>query len=206
MTQGLKAILDEIQRQMDEKDAVRELALKSTRAIARLSGLAIRGLHRGEDITGLLRDAREEASRLRSVLEGHPDIEFAGFVEGAHQELCEAALSHALLHGTPLPSPRDLGVAPTSYLLGLGDVVGELRRFALDRLKVGDVEGANRFLEAMEEIYDELMRFDYPTALVAIKRKQDIARGLLEKTRGEVVVAVREAELQKRLDALRGRL
>ncbi len=206
MTRGLKAILDDIQRQMDEKDTVRELALKSTRAIGRLSGMAIRGLHRGEDVTALLRDAREEASRLRSVLEGHPDIEFTGFVEGAHQELCEAAVSLALLKGTSLPSPQDLGVAPTSYLLGLGDAVGELRRFTLDRLKAGDMEGANHFLESMEEIYDELMRFDYPTALVAIRRKQDIARGLIEKTRGEVVVAVRESELQKRLDALEGRL
>ncbi len=196
----LRPIVEAIERELDEKDAVREVAVKASRAINRLSGLAIRGLHRGEAVEGLLAGAREEASKLKSVLADHPDIYHSGLVDGAHQELVEASLSYAILHGKGLPTPQQLGVTASSYLLGLGDTVGELRRFALENLRSGGIPEATAYLAMMEEIYDELMRFDHPTGLVAIKRKQDVARGLVEKTRGELAVAARGWELEKKLE------
>jgi len=111
-----------------------------------------------------------------------------------------------MLEHESLPGPKELGLTDTAYLLGLGDVVGELRRFALEHLRRGNVTLASAFLEKMERILDALMRFDYPTALVALKRKQDVARSLIEKTRGEVAVAARSQELADKLDAVRGKL
>lgn len=198
----LKGILDDIEAQLEEKDAVRELALKSSRAVARLSVGALGALHHDDDVSTPLEEAREEALRLRSLLKEHPDIYHGGFVENAQQDMTEAAVAQSLIRGGPLPTPRDLAVTPNAYLLGLGDVVGELRRHALECLKEGDVPRAMEALEAMEVLYDGLMRFHYPTALVAIKRKQDIARGLLEKTRGEVAVALRSYELERRLEKM----
>ncbi len=199
----LREILDDIEAEMEEKDTVRELALKSSRAIARLSVSAVGGLHRGDEVRGLLEEARDEALKLRSLLKDHPDVYYSGFVENAHQDITEAAVAHSLMKGYSLPRPRDLAVTSRAYVLGLGDVIGELRRYALEKLREGEVTGAMESLEAMETIYQGLMRFDYPTAVMAIKRKQDIARGLLEKTRGEVAVALRSIELEKRLDELR---
>ncbi|MEE9601142.1 MAG: translin family protein [Thermoplasmata archaeon] len=201
----LNGILDDIESEMEEKDTVRELAMKSSRAMARLSVNAIGGLHRDDDVRKLLEEAREEARRLRSLLQEHPDVYYSGFVENAHQEVTEAAIAHSLITDSHLPRPEDLAVTGRAYVLGLGDVVGELRRYALERLKEGEVKVALEALEAMETIYEGLMRFNYPTALMAIKRKQDIARSLLEKTRGEVVVALRSFELEKRLDELKER-
>lgn len=202
----LEAILGAIEAELEEKDAVRELALKSSRAVARLSVGAVGALHRGRDAVSLLEEAREEAGRLRSLLKEHPDLYYGGFVENAHQDMTEAVLAQSLLRGDPLPGPRDLGVTSTAYLLGLGDVVGELRRHALERLRAGQVEEAADALEAMEYLYESLLRFDYPTALVAIRRKQDVARSLVEKTRGEVAVAQRSLELERRLADLREQL
>ncbi len=201
----LREILDDIEGEMEEKDTVRELALKSSRAIARLSVSAIGGLHRNDDVSGFLGEAREEALKLRSLLKGHPDIFHSGFVENAHQDMTEAAVAHSLIRDSKLPHPQDLAVTGRAYVLGLGDVIGELRRYALERLMEGEVGEAMDALEAMEAIYQGLMRFNYPTALMAVKRKQDIARGLLEKTRGEVAVALRSFELEKRLDELKGK-
>src|SRR6058998_486106 len=104
---NLTDIIGEIEAHLDEKDEVRELALKSSRAIARLSGAAIHGLHKGADSEGPLREAREEAMKLRSVLEDQPDLFHSGFVENALQELCEASIIHAIAHGKPLPSPKE---------------------------------------------------------------------------------------------------
>ncbi len=203
---NLDEVISEIEVRLDEKDEVRELAIKSSRTIARLAGAAIQGMHRGEESAAVLQETHEEVAKLRSLLDGHPDLIHAGFVENAMQEACEAFLVHAIVEGSKLPTPKECGVTDTAYLLGLGDVVGELRRFALTELRDGDVAAASHSLERMERILDSLMRFDYPTALVALKRKQDVARSLIEKTRGEVAVAARSHELSKKLDALHGKL
>ena len=203
---NLDAVIEEIEARLDEKDEVRELTIKSSRTIARLSGAAIQGMHRGDDVTARLQETREETLKLRSLLKDHPDLYHTGVVENAMQEACEAFLVHAILENQALPSPKDLGLTDTAYLLGLGDVVGELRRFSLEHLRRGSIAIASTFLEKMERILDALMRFDYPTALVALKRKQDVARSLIEKTRGEVAVAARSQELADKLDAVRGKL
>ncbi len=203
---NLDDVISNIESRLDEKDEVRELTIKSSRTIARLSGSVIQGMHRGQDVSAVLTEARDEVLKLKSLLHDHPDLYHTGIVENAMQEACEAFLVHAILEAEPLPSPKELGVTDTAYLLGLGDVVGELRRFALEHLRRGDVKLASSFLEKMERILDALMRFDYPTALVALKRKQDVARSLIEKTRGEVAVAARSQDLAEKLDAVREKL
>lgn len=106
----------------------------------------------------------------------------------------------SILESDDVPSPEELGIESVPYLLGLADAVGELRRFCLDELKTGKVERANHFLEKMEDIFAELMRFDYPDAILPIRRKQDIVRSLLEKTRGEVAVAASTRSLHAKLE------
>ncbi len=195
----LDGIVDRIEAELDEKDQVREVALKSTRTIVRLAGAAIRGMHRGDDVTVPLDQAREETRRLASLLADHPELWYGGSVEAALQEVAEAAIVHSLLRGEPLPDPKDLGVTSPAYLLGLADAVGELRRFVLDRMRAGEIEDAAKHLDVMEEIFDALLRFDHPNAIVPLRHKQDVARGLLERTRGELAVAAHGAALERRL-------
>jgi len=168
----------------------------------RLSGSALRQILKGEDESKNLEAAREEAHRLSGVLSGHPDIYYSGFVENAFQELTEVNILRCILRDEPLKRPKDIGVHTVSYLLGLGDVVGELRRIALDSLIEGDVQKAQECLKKMETIYDTIIRFDYPSALVAIRRKQDIARSLIEKTRGEIAIAARGRALETKIEDL----
>jgi len=196
---GLDRIADRIAAQLDEKDRVRELALKSARTITRLAGTALRGMHRGDDPGDPLVEAHAEVSKLRTLLADHPEFWHGGSVEGALQEVAEAAIVHALLRGKPLPDPDRLEVTGAAYILGLADAVGELRRFALDRMRAGEIDAAAEYLEAMEEIFDVLLRFDHPDAILPVRHKQDVARGLLERTRGELAVAAHSARLERRL-------
>jgi translin len=200
--ENLNEIMDQIEKNLDDKDEIREVALKSCRAITRLSTAITQGVHRKEKVDEIFQEARGEASRLRSLLQGHPDLLHAGFVESAFQELCEAAILIAVIKGKNLPTPNELDATDTSYLLGLADTIGELRRFTLECLRGGDVENAENYLQKMERFYEYLIRFDYPNALVSIRRKQDIARSLIEKTRGELAVAVRGRTLERKLDEL----
>src|SRR5207245_6946928 len=134
----------------------------------------VQGTHRGVEDAAQIQRICEEMMRLRRILKDHVDLYHTGIVENAMQEAGEAVLVQAMLEHESLPGPKELGLTDTAYLLGLGDVVGELRRFALEHLRRGNVTLASAFLEKMERILDGLMRFDYPTALVALKRKQDV--------------------------------
>lgn len=202
----LTEIAKDIESELDEKDTIREIALKSARAITRLSSSAISAIHKDSDISEYLSEARDEVQRLKSVLAEHPDLYHSGYVENALQEYVEFCILKNITDGEGFLHPQELGVTSQTYLLGLGDVVGELRRFALEFLKRGEIEKAAQYLEKMEEIYSVLMRFHYPSALVAVKRKQDVARSIIEKTRGEIAVGIRGKHLEEKLEELEKKL
>ena len=201
---NLDAAVITIEAELDEKDQIREIALKSSRAVIRLSGAALKGLHRREDVEDKLAELKDEASRLSSILAEHPDLVRTGYVESAFQEYAEVGIILSLMRKDDVPLPEELGVGSVPYLLALGDSVGELRRLALEELRKGDVGRSNHYLDQMEELYHALIRFDYPDAIVAIKHKQDVARSLLEKTRGDVAVATHARRLQDKLDGMMG--
>lgn len=198
----LEQIADGIQVSLDEKDTVREIAIKSARAIIRLSGHSIRGMHKGEDVSASIAEAMEEEERLRSLLQEHQEIWSSGIVQDSLQELAEAAIVLSIVKGEDMPTPEDLDLPATTYLMGFADAIGELRRFALEALRQGRTEEAEARLDLMEDMFLVIMRFDYPDAIVSIRRKQDVARSILEKTRGDVAVAVSSARLEKRIAEL----
>ncbi|QLH74804.1 MAG: translin family protein [Methanomassiliicoccales archaeon] len=200
---NIEQIANNIQAKLDDKDTVREIAIKSSRAIIRIAGSVNHGVHKHENMEKEMHEALDEAERLQSLLEDHQEIWSSGIVQDALQEMVEAAIVLALLGGHDLPEPEDLKVPPTTYLLGFADAIGELRRFALESLRQGKVEEAERYLDTMEEMFLVLMRFDYPDAIVSIRRKQDIARSILEKTRGEVAVAVSSMRLEEKISQLK---
>lgn len=197
---NLEKVVSKIEAELDEKDQVREVALKSARAVARMAGGILRGLHRDQDGKAELVELKDEVTRLSSLLADHPELERAGYVESAFQEYAEVGIAMALLERDDVPSPEELGIGSVPYLLGLGDTVGELRRFCLDELKLGKVSTANHYLEMMEDILTAIMRFDYPEAILPLRHKQDIARSLLEKTRGEVAVATSARNLHEKIE------
>ncbi len=192
---GLREILDDAKRIMDEKDKRREEVYAVAREIRRVSTSAIRGLHK-YDLKGVTRDL-SAAKRLVDSLE-ESDKAFS-FTQEALQEYAEAAVTYALLGKKPIPSPRKLSVPPEPYILGLADSIGEIRRFILDSIRKGEDAEVEYYLDLMDEIYHGIMAFDVPNAVLPIRRKQDISRTLLEKTRGEVTLALRQAALEKKM-------
>ncbi len=188
---NLREIGDAIEEVLDEKDSIREIAIKSSRSIIRKASQAIMSMHRKEDTTDILRTLKEEVWHLKSLLlKDFPDLIFAGFVQNAFQEYCEALIFHAILQEEDIPDPSKLGVNPEAYLMGLADVAGELRRESLEALRNGNIEDAEKYMHIMEEIYETLLRFNYPSGLVPLRPKQDFVRSILEKTRSEITLAI----------------
>ncbi len=198
---NLEEIGKEIEEVLDEKDSVREIAIKSSREIIRIASRVITKLHRRENEIEEIRRIKEEVWHLRSLLlNEYPDLFYSGFVQNALQEYVEALLLEAIINKKDIPSPKELYVNPSAYLMGCGDVVGELRREVLESLRVGNFNQAESYLQLMEEFYEMLMRFNYPSGLVPIKQKQDVARALVEKTRGEITIAAMNRNLELKIE------
>lgn len=205
---NLDKIVDKIEKSIDDKDKVREKALRSSREIIIGCRKAIQCIHQElmKDAIGNIKKASVKLQELYILTGDHPELYHAGFVENAAQELVEANCLYNIMKGKDLPDPDELQTTYSSYLLGLCDLVGELRRTALDSIRSGEAKEADNCLNIMEEIYDVIIRFDYPSGLIPIKKKQDMVRGLIERTRGELAVASCERRIEYRTDEFRGML
>ena len=183
-----EATVRAIETHLSEREARRERIHTDARNLRRAAQGVMILLHEGKPAE---RAARRLGRNLRALVRATRATwgSEAGLARDAIQEAVEALLLVAIDRGRALPSPADLGVDPEPYLLGLGDVVGEVRRRALLQLASDDLESAEASVRLMEHLYQTLMRFDTTRAIVPLKPKQDTARSLLERTRGEVVLA-----------------
>ena len=202
MTDELTAIGDEVLKRLEATNAARERALAESRQIIRLCANCIRAVHRGEFVEGerLADEARDRLVALGQALRDHPAIYWSGYVQDAQKEYAEARIVHGLVGGTGAPSPQQLQVEDAVYLNGLGEAAGELRRYALDRLRAGETARAEWALAAMDDIYGLLVTVDFPDAITGgLRRTTDMVRGVLERTRGDVTVTLRQQVLEQAL-------
>jgi translin len=201
----LDRIAQSIRDEFDQKTSAREHGLASSRHAIRSCGNAIRALHRYEmeAATKLLEEAQLHLEDARNALAGHVDILYAGFFQDAEKELAEARITYALVTRAALPSPDDLGLPPAPYLKGMAEAIGELRRHILDLMRQGDLERCEELLGAMDDMYYTLVSMDYPDGItMGLRRLTDIARSIIERTRGDFTTSTIQSFLR---DALRER-
>ncbi len=200
----LESIETWAREELDRKNAAREQVLRWSREMVRACANSIRAVHRREfeSAEQLVSEASGLNQRICSTLEDMADIYWTGYVQDAQKELVEACATYALVKGSPLPDPKTLGIAPGPFLNGLAEAVGELRRYVLDLLRRGEMEGCEQLLESMDEIYALLVTIDYPDALTSgLRRTTDSTRGIVEKTRGDLTLALRQEALREALRA-----
>jgi len=205
----LEQIAEKIRADFDAQTAARDAALGQARLLTRHCSQAIRAIHRDEHETAgaELKSAAELADALRAGLKEFPDLYFAGYTQDALKEYAEANIVNALVNKGSLPSPQDLKVESATYLQGLSEAAGELRRRCLDILRHGHSEEAERLLGQMDDIYAVLVTMDYPDAVTrGLRRLTDICRSLVERTRGDMTISLRQQRLEASLHALEEKL
>ncbi len=204
VTNNLETLAEKIRLYFSAKDAAREKALRLSREIIRYSATTIRAVHRQEKVNAekLLAAAQALLKELTdNVLKNNNELAYAGFVHDAQKELSEASCTLAIVSGKPLPQPETLGVSYAAYLNGLGEAVGELRRYILDSLRRNDLSRCEELLRIMDDIYSVIMTMDYPDGITyGLRRTSDSIRGILERTRGDLTLALRQQELEEKLE------
>ena len=201
----LEKIAEQIRQDFEIRTALRDEALKQTRQLTRACSLAIRAVHRNDfDVMeGHLTEAQTLADKIRENLKDHPDLQYAGYTQDSLKEFVEANVTCALVQNQALQTPEELGVEYATYLNGLAEVVGELRRQILDILRSGYSQEAERLLNHMDDIYSILVTMDYPDAIThGLRRQTDISRNLVEKTRGDVTFSLRGEDLTQAISML----
>jgi translin len=198
-----ESLAHELHARFDAKTAAREQALPAARRSIRASANAIRAVHRGERDPAhrLIAESRAALEEGLAGVEEHPDVRFAGYLLDAEKEYAEANITDALVAGESIPTPQTVGVGDAPYLNGMAEAIGEGRRHVLDLLRTGEIERAERVLTSMEDMYGLLVTMDYPDAITMnLRRSTDVARSLIEKTRGDLSIAFVQRDLHDALD------
>ncbi len=201
----LEKISEQIRKNFDARTAARDNALAQARQLTRACSLSIRAVHRDETDTmnSHLQEARKLADTLRDSLATYPDLFYAGYTQDSLKEFVEANVTCALIRNEPLQTPEELIVEPSTYLNGLAEVVGELRRRVMDILRHGYSPEVERLLGYMDEIYSVMVTMDYPDAITnGLRRQTDLARGIIEKTRGDITFSLRGEHLEQAIGKL----
>jgi len=207
--QQLDEIIERIRQSFDARTEARDRVLSQTRTLTRHCAHAIRAIHRDERQLAQqnLAEAHRLAEALHDNLIDYPDLYYAGYTQDALKEYAEANIVYALLGDEPLPAPEDLRLEDATYLKGLAEAAGELRRRCLDILRNGHSREAERLLRHMDDIYAVLVTMDYPDAITGgLRRLTDIVRGVTERTRGDMTLSLRQEQLEQSLKQLEERL
>ena len=189
--------------------AAREQAITTSRQIVRFSANSIRATHRAEydEARRLIAQAADLRAKLEERRDAHPAVYYGGYVEDALKEFVEAHATLAFAEGSRLPTMDDLDVGAAVYMNGLAEAIGELRRIVLDLLRGDHFDRCETLLSIMDEIYAVLVTLDYPDGVTrGLRRSTDVMRGVLERTRGDITVALRQRRLEQRLAQLNERL
>lgn len=202
---NLDGVGGKIRASLDAKHKAREIAIPKARQVIRSSSVAIRAIHREkfDEARKHLGEAKESLVQAQEALRNYPEIYFAGYLQDAEKEYAEGMATYALVTGEELPDPDDLGVGYPPYLSGLGEAMGELRRHILDIIRRGKLTEGEKFLTVMDDVYYFLISYDYPDALTpGLRRVTDLARSVLEKTRGDLTTTVRQHDLREVMERL----
>lgn len=200
--QQFNEIVENARKVFDERTRIRDQALVQARQLTRLSALTIRAIHRSDrdESQALLKEAQVLVAQMKADLAAYPDLFFAGYTQDAIKEFAEASLTCALIENRRLPRPEELGIEYATYVNGMAETIGEMRRRCLDILRQGYSDEAERLLTTMDEIYNFLVTMDYPDAITnGLRRQTDLVRGIIERTRADLTLSQREQHLQEAL-------
>ena len=205
----LAQVVEDIRENFTVINALRDETLQRSRMLVRSCAHTIRAIHRHdwEEADTLLAQARTEAAAMVAPLDDYPTLYYTGYTQDALKELVEAHLVYAVVHGVPIPSPQELAVPAPAYLKGMSEAGTEMRRFVLDLMRRGQIEEAEPYLDFMDDVYSLLTTVDFPDAVTeGLRRQTDVLRSVLERTRGDLTMGIRQDQMQAALQRFEDRL
>lgn len=199
---SLETVIQEVKNELTQKNKIREETHESMRKATSLSKQAILLIHQKKygDAEKFVENAKEKISSLQDLAKDYPEIVYGGMFSAALQEYSEARIFLTLVKESRFVKPAEINVPSVDYVLGLADVIGEYRRLALDNIREGEVRKGEECLEIMDQVFIQLLALDEAYMLVpGLRHKSDIARRIIEITRGDITLEIRRKSLEDHL-------
>lgn len=191
---NVKSSLSKISKSLNGMQNSREYLIKNTREVILLCSQSIISIHRSDIEAG--KKKAKYAKKLLDEIRKKSKSELYRYVITAEQELVEAFAFISVVEKSDMPSAESLGVRGESYILGLLDCIGELKRLVYDSIRVGKANDAKKFFEIMENLYLFLYPFAiYDKIINETRRKLDVNRILIEDARAAVTEEIRRSAL-----------
>ena len=183
---------------LSEIEKSRTSAMESSRVITRNTKRMIHAIHVGEDCKKESERLQDDVSALIEDLKDCPSVFHSAVVQDALGEYAEAMIFSAVVNGKDIPTYGSLRITPQAWVMGFADSIGEIRRMILACLMDDDLERAKELFSSMDEMGDDILGLDIPDAIVPIRRKQDVATSIIEKTRSDIANATMLAQFNKK--------
>jgi len=197
----VKPSLNKIAKSLAEIQDAREFLLKNTREVIIISSKSIISSHKGD--IKIAKNYLKQADILLKKYKKKTTPDLQKYMITPEQEFVEAASLIAIIEKNEIPSEKELGVMPESYVLGLLDCIGELKRMIFDKIRIGDIDDATRIFEVMENLYLNLYPFSmYDKVVKEARRKIDVDRILIDDVRGAITEEKRRSDLIAALNKL----
>ncbi len=188
----LRETIENIEKELKILEDVRDRVIKESRDIVKMSREIIHSIHKKniEEAKNKLEKLEDIIKKIIEEVKKYPQLYYSGLIYGPLTEYVEAKILYEIVCRDRIPTIDELNVEVVPYLLGLGDVVGELRRIVVDSLRNGDLKYAEKIFKYMEEIYENLSLIVIPDALVpGLRGKVDFIRKMVEITRADLMIA-----------------
>jgi translin len=193
--------LDQINAELQDVEERREILIKNTRDIVMLCSKSIIALHNNEKD-----DARNKISQAKVMLDKFKEYaktDLHKYIAVAEQEFVEAYVLKSIVEESLLPSKTELNVLGSSYLTGLLDCIGEVKRMVYDRMRIGKTDDAIKLFTIMQDLYSIVYPFAvYDNLIPGLRRKLDVSKMLIEDIRAVITEETRRALMIKAVDNL----
>ncbi|MDE1869266.1 MAG: hypothetical protein KGH60_04880 [Candidatus Micrarchaeota archaeon] len=181
LTSDVKKISSYLTKKQKDFDTV----MDASRSIIREASHAITALH-NNDMKAAQKGIKLTQAHVTKLKKF--DVQFEYYTRQAYQEYAEARLFFEIKKGNRILSQQQINVSPEAYLLGLMDVMGELKREILEELREGNPKSAERYYEKMKTIYDGTRSLRFAEAVLnGFRKKQDVARIQIESAGSEIL-------------------
>lgn len=201
----LDKIIESIRMELEEYERTKEELVGKARVGIKACGDAIVNAHRGnlDKCRAKIGEASLLIKEMNNIVKNAPNMNNLAIFSDLYQEYAEAKLFLEFIERKLYPDLQQLQIPGKAYVLGMADLIGELRRYALNSIRKEKTDEAEYTLEVMEEIFDNIYMLESPKSLLAgLRHKCDIARSVIEKTRGDVTSAISNTRLQKSMNSL----
>jgi translin len=197
--------INEIVFDLKSIETRREKLIRGTRDVVMLCSKSIQALHSNE-----LPDAKLKISDARTMLDKFRDDakdDLQRYLAVAEQELVEAYGLMSILEHSEMPNLTELNVSGPSYITGLLDSIGEIKRLVYDMLREGKSDEAVRSFSLMQELYSLIYPLSvYDNLIPGLRRKIDVSRILIEDVRSVITEEARRDTMIKSIDDLQRKL